>query len=104
MLLQGKIRYAEPTALWLSPQRAPPKPGTFAATLGSDLAGTVAGFAYDPDLRKFALELAGAAPAVDRAVTAVVHHLDHIGQLAANVADTQRFRFSQTPHAFRLTH
>jgi hypothetical protein len=39
---------------------------------------------------------------VNRAGTAVVHHLDLIGQLAADVADTQRLRLSQTPHAFRL--
>jgi hypothetical protein len=105
-VVSTKSRYflnAQSAALWLSAHRPPPKAGTFAADLASELAGTITGFACDPDVREFALEQAGAAPAMNRPAAAVVHHLDHIGQLAADVADTQRLRFSQTPHAFRLT-
>ena len=87
-----------------SAQRPPPKPQTLAADLAPELADSVAGFAFDPDLGKLALEQAGAAPAMNRPATAVVHHLEHIGQLAADVADSQRLGLSsQTPHAFRLT-
>jgi len=51
---------------------------------------------------KFALELAGATPAVNRAGTAVIDHLDLIGQLTAKVADTQGLGFPYSPHAHRL--
>jgi hypothetical protein len=51
---------------------------------------------------EFALEQAGAAPAVNRPVTAVIDHLEHIGQLAADVADTQGLGFPYSPHAYRL--
>ena len=89
-------------ALWLSSQQPPPKPGAPAADLGSDLADSPAGLALDPDVGEFALDQAGAAPAVNRPHTAVVHHLELIGQLAADVADAQGLRFPQTPHVFGL--
>lgn len=50
------------------------QPGTFAADLASQLAGTVTGFACDIDLHEFTIEQAGAAPAMNRPATAVVHH------------------------------
>jgi hypothetical protein len=53
-------------------------------------------------VHEFALEQAGAAPAVNRVGTAVIDHLDLIGQLDADVADTQGLAFLYSPHAYRL--
>ncbi len=76
----------------LSAQGPPPKPGTLAADLASELAGTVTAFACDPDVREFALEQAGAAPAMIRAATAVVH--------AVEGRAIERFIESCDPHGF----
>jgi len=51
---------------------------------------------------EFALEQAGATPAVKRVGTAVIDHLDLIGQLAADVANTRGLGFPYSPHAYRL--
>jgi hypothetical protein len=90
------------SALALSAQQPPAETRTLAADHGSDLADSVAGLARHPDVAKLALEQAGAAPAVKRVRTTVIDHLDLIGQLAADVADTRGLGFPYSPHAYRL--
>jgi hypothetical protein len=66
-------------ALWLRSKQPPAETRTLSADHGSDLADSIAGLARHPDVGEFALEQAGAAPAVNRPRTAVIDHLDLIG-------------------------